>query len=136
MRRYKGINKSEIFEAWNRLRNALLAARDGNEVEEIMNALFTSEEKLQLGRRIIIAEFIKSEMSLLEISQILRAGNDTISRVVRKLEKYPRAFELIEKRGSKVESEYDKKKYRSVGGSKLVYKKREYAGITRRDIKR
>lgn len=136
MRRYKYLQKGEISEAWNKLGDALLAAKDGKEVDEIMNALFTDEEKFQLGRRILIAECVKQNMTVVEICTLLRAGNDTVSRVLRKFEKYPRGFELIEKRNKKVLDEYDRKKYKSVGGSTLVFKKKEYTGIVKKDISR
>lgn len=136
MRRYKYIQEKDIFESWNKLRDALLAAHDGNEVNEIMKSLFTEEEKFQLGRRIIIADGLKMGMTIIEICDILRVGKNTVSSVLRKLEKYPTGFDLIEKRTAKMEKEYGQKKYKEVGGSKLVHKKKEYTGITRKDIKR
>lgn len=136
MRRYKNIQKEEIFTAWNRLRNALLAARDGNEVDEIMKALFTSEEKFQLGRRIMVVECLKQEMTNQEIRELLGVGMSTISHVSNRLNKYPRGFELIERRSRKVEKEYGSKKYQKTGGSKLVFKKKTYSGRTRKDVKR
>lgn len=136
MKRYKYIEEKEIFESWNKLRDALLAAKNGTEVNEIMKSLFTDEEKFQLGRRIIIAEALKMEMTIIEICNLLKVGRNTVSSVIRKLERYPEGFNLIEKRSRKVEEEYKKKKYKEKGGSKLVYKKREYTGITRKDIER
>ena len=46
MRRYRFLEKEEIFDALNKLRNAFLAARDGDEVEEIINGLLTFDEKM------------------------------------------------------------------------------------------
>lgn len=136
MRRYKYVDKEDIFASWNKLRDALLAAKDGSEVDSIMRALFTEEERFQLGRRIQIAECLKSGMTIIEISQALKAGNSTVVHISRRIEKYPEGFELIYKRHKKVEEEYEKKKYTKVGGSKLVFKKKVYTGITRKDIKR
>lgn len=136
MRRYKYIEEKDIFESWNKLRDALLAAQNGSEVNEIMKSLFTDEEKFQMGRRILIAEGLKMGMTIVEITDLLKVGKNTVSSVLRKLERYPAGFELIEKRSLKVEKEYDKKKYKSSGGSKLVFKKKEYSGVTRKDIKR
>ena len=62
MRRYKFLQKEDLFEALNRLRDAFLAAKDGNEVEEIINGLLTQDEKLKIGRRILVAEYIKDGM--------------------------------------------------------------------------
>ena len=49
MRRYRFLEKEEIFDALNKLRNAFLAARDGDEVEEIINGLLTFDEKMKIG---------------------------------------------------------------------------------------
>ena len=57
MRRYKFLDKDSVFSALNRLRASFLAAKDGNDVEEIINALFTVDEKLRIGRRIQIAHW-------------------------------------------------------------------------------
>lgn len=136
MRRYKFATEKEIFEAWNKLRDALLVAHDGKEVNTIMQALFTDEEKFQLGRRILIAEYLRGGMTFVEISDLLKVGKETILRMSRKLEENPEGFSLIEKRGKKVEQEYQKKKYKEVGGSKLIRKQKKYTGIMRKDIGR
>ncbi len=136
MRRYKYVDKEDIFASWNKLRNALLAAKDGSEVDSIMRALFTEEERFQLGRRIQIAECLKAGMTIIEICDVLKAGNSTIVHISRRLEKYPEGFELISKRHKKVEVEYEKGRYSKEGGSKKVFKKKTYTGLTRKDIKR
>lgn len=43
MRRYKFLKKEDIYQAFNRLRDAFLSAKDGNEVEEIINGLLTRD---------------------------------------------------------------------------------------------
>lgn len=136
MRRYSFLSEADVFEALNKLRNAFLAAKDGSEVNQIINSLLTSEEKLQLGRRILIAEGLKQGLTLLDICQMLKVGKGTVVSVSQNLERYPQGFELIEKRGLSVEKHYQQKKYKYVGGSKLIKKKRVYTGITRKDIKR
>lgn len=136
MRRYRNVDKDQIFDSWNKLRNALLAAKDGIEVNLIMNALFTEEEKFQLGRRISISQCLKQGMTTREICELYHVGVNTVLSVTRKLEKFEQGFELIEERQKKVELEYGKKKYKKVGGSKLVFKKKIYTGITRKDIQR
>lgn len=136
MRRYKFLTKEDIFEALNRLRDAFLAAKDGSEVNEIINGLLTRDERLKIGRRIIIAEYIVSGRSIEVITKELKVGKNTVLSVMRALEEYPNAFELVNKRTSKVEKEYHDKKYRLSGGSTLVFKKREHTGFTRKDVKR
>lgn len=136
MRRYKHVDKEDIFTSWNKLRDALLAAKDGGEVDSIMRALFTEEERFQLGRRIQIAECLKSGMTIIEICEALKAGNSTIVHISRRIEKYPEGFELISRRHKKVEKEYEKGRYIKEGGSTKVFKKKSYSGLTRKDIKR
>lgn len=115
MRRYKFLRKEDIYEALNRLRDAFLAAKNGEEVEEIINGILTHDEKIKIGRRILVAECLKLEKSL---------------------DMYPASFELIGKRSNKVEKLYAQKKYRLIGGSTLVFKKREYTDFKRKDVKR
>lgn len=136
MRRYDFLTKHEIYSALNKVRDALLAAKDGNQVNEILEGLFTDEEKIKLGRRLLIAEQLRMGVTHDEIADELRVGKTTINSVYKKLVSNPECFRLIFKRGEKVEKEYQSKKYRKVGGSTLVFKKKIYTGITRKDIKR
>ena len=45
-------------------------------------------------------------------------------------------FDLIKRRSEIVEKEYKSKKFNMVGGPKLVFKRKEYSGFSRKDIKR
>lgn len=136
MRRYKFLRKEDVYEALNRLRDAFLAAKDGTEVEEIINGLLTQDEKLKIGRRILIAEYIKAGNSLDEITNMLKVGKNTIVSVMKSLDTYPTFFDLISRRSKKVETTYGQRKYRLIGGSTLVFKKRQYTGFKRKDVKR
>ncbi|OGH19285.1 MAG: hypothetical protein A2868_04090 [Candidatus Levybacteria bacterium RIFCSPHIGHO2_01_FULL_40_15b] len=136
MRRYKHLDKRDIYEAFNELRNAFLAARDGTEVDKITDGLLTHDEKLKIGRRILIAQWLISGFGIEEIRKQMKVGKNTIMHISRRLEKYRECFELIERRGKTVEKEYEKKAYRSVGGSQLVFKRKEYAGFKRKNVKR
>lgn len=136
MRRYKFLKKEDIYQALNRLRDAFLSAKDGNEVEEIINGLLTHDEKLKIGRRILVAEYIKDGIGFEEIAKILKVGKNTIASVMKSLDKYPRSFDIIAKRRTNVEAVYAKRKYRLTGGSTLVFKKREYTGFRRKDVER
>jgi Trp operon repressor len=134
--RYKFLLDNDEYEITNLVRNALLAAGDGEDVNEIMNAILTTDEKIKIGRRIQIASMIFSGMNGQEIKEILKVGRNTITLVSKHLDKYQKGFELILDRQKKVEKEFGKKAYKKVGGSKLVHKKKEYTGLTRKDIKR
>lgn len=136
MRRYKFLTKRDTLDAFYKVQDAFLAARDGNDVKEIINGLLTEDEKLRIGRRILIAEALRSEMTFKDMTSIANVGYSTIAWVSRHLERYPKCFDLIFQRRSKMEKEYESKKYKLVGGSKLVFKKKEYTGIKRSDIKR
>lgn len=136
MRRYKFLTKDDIYKALNRLRDAFLSAKDGTEVEEIINGILTKDERLKIGRRILIAEYLHKGIGIDEIVDNLRVGKNTIMSVAKTLDQNSNFFNLIEKRRKKVEKEYNRKKYRLVGGSTLVFKKREYTGFSRKDVER
>ena len=44
MRRYGFLTKTDTYEALNRLRDAFLAAKDGNEVNEIINGILKIQD--------------------------------------------------------------------------------------------
>ncbi|MBI2621325.1 MAG: hypothetical protein HYW63_01600 [Candidatus Levybacteria bacterium] len=136
MRRYKFLEKEAIYEALNRLRDSFLAATDGNEVEEIINGLLTLDERLKIGRRILIAEYISSGVGIDEISRELKVGKNTIVHVMRLMDARPDCYNLIRRRGLLVEKEYRNKRYSKTGGSQLVFKRNEYTGFNRKDVKR
>lgn len=136
MRRYGFLTKADTYEALNRLRDAFLAAKDGSEVNEIISGILTPDEKIRIGRRILIAEALKADGKYREISQISNVGYSTILWVSRQLVNFPVCFELLFRRRVKLQREYRAKKFTKVGGSQLVFKKKIYTGIKRSDIKR
>ena len=136
MRRYKFLTDKDVFESFNKLRDAFLSSQDGNEVEKIIHGLLTTDEKLKIGRRILIADALLSGMKIDDITLVLRVGKTTITQVARSLDNDSSWHSLISRRGKKVEKEYNSKKYNYSGGSKLVYKKKSYSGFRRKDVKR
>lgn len=136
MRRYKFLTKEDIYEALNEVRDAFLAAKDGNEVNEIMSFMLTTEEKIRLGRRVLLAKYLELDLTLDEIYKMLKVGKSTVQFVTRRAHLHPIGLELIRKRGKKVEDEYQRRKFREVGGSQLVFKRKEYTGLKRKDVKR
>ncbi len=136
MRRNKNLSHAKIYEALNIERNAFLAAKDGNQVNKIIDGLLTYDERLKIGRRILIAKCLRSNIGIDEISHLLRVGKSTIMHVSRRLEKYDEWFDLINKRSETTEKEYLRKKYKSVGSSQLVFKKKAYTGFKRKDVNR
>ena len=120
----------------NRLRASFLAAKDGSDVEEIIKAILTHDERMKIGRRIQIAELIKQGVLYRQIAKELKVGLTTVLLVARKLDQNPTGYELIMDREEKVEKEYRRKAYEKTGGSKTIYKKKVYMGFTRKDVKR
>ena len=135
-RRYQRLEKEEVFEAFNRLRDSFLAAKDGVEVDIITDGLLTHDEKLKIGRRILIAEYLIAGHPIEYISNFLKVGRNTVMHVKRRLEKYQQCFELIERRRKLVGKEYENKSHRMIGGSQLIIKRKEYTGFKRADVKR
>jgi uncharacterized protein YerC len=136
VRRYKFLNKDSVYTALNKLRAAFLAAKDGNDVEEIISGILTNDERIKIGRRIQIAQMLSEDTPYIEIAKTLKVGLTTVMQIVSKMQKSPKCFDLINSRESKVESEYQNRRYRMIGGSTLIFKKREYTGFTRKEVKR
>lgn len=126
----------DSFEALNKLRDAFLSAHDGHEADLITDGILTHDEKLKIGRRILIANWILAGIGIEEISRQLRVGKNTVMHVSRRVEKYEDCFKLIKKRSETVEKEFDSKAYKLTGGSTLVHKRREHTGFKRIDVKR
>ena len=79
-----------------------MAARDGAEVDRILNGLLTLDERIKIGRRILVAEYIIAGIKIEEISTILSVGKNTVANVSRALSENPECFKLIEERGKKL----------------------------------
>ncbi|MBI4097142.1 MAG: hypothetical protein HY428_01885 [Candidatus Levybacteria bacterium] len=136
MRRYKFLQKEDIYTALNRSRDAFLAAKNGTEVEEIINGLLTHDERLKIGRRILIAQYLTAGIKFEDIAKQLKVGRNTIVSVMKSLDEHGDFLDLINKRAQKVEKEYEKRKYNLIGGSKLIHKRKEYSGFRRKDVER
>ena len=134
--RYRFLSKDHVYEALNKLRAALLAAKDGEEVETIIKGVLSFDERIKIGRRIQVAQMIIEDYGHDEIKKTLKVGSSTIMLVNKNLRQFPKCFEYIKKREDKVETEFNKKAYRKVGGPKLVYKKTKYIGFKRSKVKR
>jgi uncharacterized protein YerC len=136
MRRYNFLRDEDIYAALNRLRDTFLAAKDGNEVEEIINGLLTNDEKLKIGRRILIAEYLDAGVKFEEIAKELKVGKNTILSVMKNLDEYHDILPLIMQRTQKVHKEYQKKRFKKTGGSALIHKQKLYTGFKRKDVPR
>ena len=130
------MRQDDVYEALNKVRDALLAARDGSEVDMVMNGILTFDERMKVGRRIKIAELLLSGLTMEEIKDNLKVGFGTIQHVANRLDKYKKCFELIKERTKKIEREYKKNAYVLSGGSTKVFKTREYTGYKRKNVKR
>jgi|GEM_PF-1526917 len=135
-RRYKRLDQDDFYAAFNKVRDAFLAAKDGNEVNEVINALLTDDEKTKIGRRVLIADFLREGVAYREIADILKVSNNTILKIADLLENRAAGFDTVLKRSQKVKDEYKAKAYRRVGPSRVAYKRKEYTGFKRSDVKR
>lgn len=113
-----------------------MAAKNGGEVDLITDALITYDERLKIGRRVIVAGLLDSGMGYQEIARLLKVGSTTILSVDRQLTNHPQGFQLIFARSQKVENKYREKAYRKIGGAKVVFKKTVYTGYKRKDVPR
>lgn len=136
MRRYKFLLKEEVYDALNGVRDALLAAKDGNDVENIIKGILTFDERMKIGRRVLIAEYLLAGVPFHEIARMLKVGKTTIGFVSKNLDEYTKCFELIKLRRNKVKTVFGRQAYVGRGGSKLVFKRKEYTGFKRKDVKR
>ena len=136
MKRYRFLKSEDIEDAINRLGNAFLAAKNGRDVDRIIYGLLTSDERLKIGRRILVAEFIREGMTFKEISKHLKVGKNTIQHVYKLLDRDEGWINLIEKRNDLVNKEYKKKKYIKKGGSNLIFKPKVYSRFSKKEVKR
>jgi len=136
MKRYRFLTREDVFKALNKLRAAFLAAKDGQEVDELIKGLLTHDERMKIGRRIILSQLLDEDVTYDYITKNLKIGRQTIIELQRLKDKYPKCFELINKREEKVEGEYHDKAYKTVTSPSTWKKFPEYTGYKRNKIKR
>jgi TrpR family transcriptional regulator, trp operon repressor len=135
-RRYEFLTDKEFIEAWNRLKDAFLAAKDGDDVDLIVKGLLSNDERLKIGRRIEVARMLAEGLPNRDIAQRLRVGVATVQMVSERMSRFPECFKILEERTEKVEKEFKKRAYVKTGGAKLLFKKTRYTGYKRKDVKR
>lgn len=135
-RRYGFLSNESFYQAWNRLRDAFLAAKNGEEVDIIIKGLLTNDERVKIGRRAEIASMLENGWGYREIADELRTGMSTVQMVARKLAEHPECFKLLRDRTKKVEKEFSQRAYKKVGSSQLVFKKTKYTGFKRKQVTR
>lgn len=135
-RRYQFLSEDFVSNAISKLRAAFLAAKNGDDVEEIIKGVLTYDERLKIGRRIEIAQMLEEGITYKEIADELKVGLSTISLVDKLMRQYPNCYELIKEREEKVEREFSRKAYIGRGGSKMIFRKKEYTGFKRKDVSR
>lgn len=136
MRRYKFLDKDGVYKALNKLRSAFLAAKDGKEVDELIKGILTPDERLKIGRRILVSQCIDEEFTYNQIRQTLRVGRQTVIEVQKAKNNHPKCFELLSKREDKVETEFGEKAYKMTGNPKRFQKFPSYTGYKRSDVER
>ncbi len=136
MRRYSFLEKEAIFEVFNKLRSVFLAAKDGSDVDQIIKGILTSDERIKIGRRIIIAKLLDEDLTYDEIRKILKVGKQTILQVQKLKSRFPKCFDMINQREEKVENEYYSKAYIEKVNSLNWKKYVKFTGFRRKDVKR
>ena len=127
MRRYKFLTKDSINTALNKLRKAFIVANNLETVKKITKGILTQDERMKIGRRIQIVQMLKSGLTYRQIREELKVGVNTIMLVERKMQQNPECFNLILDLKEKVViREKPMKAFQSLGGSKLIFKKRIY----------
>jgi uncharacterized protein YerC len=97
MKRYHFLSEKEIIEALDHLKDAFLSAKNAREIGHIIDGLLTHDEKMKIGRRIIVAKLLDSFTSR-ELVETSRFGRTTLSLVSKLRDANPEAFNLILKR--------------------------------------
>ncbi|EKD94466.1 MAG: hypothetical protein ACD_26C00034G0001 [uncultured bacterium] len=113
-----------------------MAAKDGSEVDEIIKGILTNDERIKIGRRILISQLLDTDTTYDEIRKNFKIGKQTILHVQKLKDKYPKCFELINKREIKVDDEYHKKAYEMVGHTRSLQRFPSYTGFKRKNVKR
>lgn len=123
-------------EALEYFRSLLFTAKRGKDAYEIIENVFTEEERYAIGRRLQIADWLMSGASYLDIQDQLKTTNVTIGRVARRLGHNPEIFEKIIKRYNQDIKEIRDRSYSKVGGGKKAIKETVRTGFTDKDLTR
>lgn len=136
LRRYYFLSNRDIGEIFDKVRDAFLAAKDGHDVDAVIDAILTAEERVKIGRRIMVAQLINDKATYEDLHRILKVGKVTVTTVIHQMLVNPEGFEAILRRTKKVSQEYKDKAYAKVGSSKLFLKKSVRTNFNIRDVKR
>lgn len=135
MARYDFLPRHAVEDALEKLRAALLAAKDGHDVDEIIQGLLTPDEYIKLGRRIEVARLLKSGMTYREISDDMSVGLSTVKLVARKLYERPRCYKLIHSTEQKIDNEHSKERYRKTGSLMMIRKRKIRTSRSPKDVR-
>lgn len=98
MRRYQHLDEEQKYSALGELRQAFMSAKEEQEVDQIIYAILTEDERLKIGRRIEIARQIRAGLTYREIMRDLKVGLSTVEMVGKRMDKFPVGYELLRKR--------------------------------------
>ena len=124
MKRYGNLTKDQVQDALHKLRTAFLAAKNNQQVDEILHGLLTRDERIKLGRRIAISKLIAKGMGYDEISDELGVGKTTIIHVLKKIDSHPECFKHILNLEKKIQKQSKQKSKRGIGSSIQFFKKK------------
>lgn len=123
-------------EALQYFRSLLFTPSNAKECYEIIESVFTEEERYAIGRRLQIAAYLLDGTPYQEIEDQLKTTSVTISRVHKRLRRNSEIFRKIIHRFEKDEEEIRKRSYDKVGASKKVFKKTVRTGFKEEELRR
>jgi len=115
----------------------LLAANNIESCFEITDSVFTKDEILKIGRRILIAEGLTQGMTTKELKESINTSDKTVGMVRDKLRDFPAGFKSVFNKISGIKEEYLSKKYiKMSSGSRTVKRWIEVTDFDFKSIKR
>lgn len=137
LRRYYFLDDKSLPEIYEKVQDAFLAAKSGNEVKTVIDAILTADEQVKVGRRILVAQLIKDgKITYEDLLKKLKVGKSTVAWVIHQMLVNPEGFEAIFKRVKKVDQEYADKAFTSSILSRHIVGLKTRTNFKRADVKR
>lgn len=137
LRRYYFLDNKSLPAIYDKVQAAFLAAKDGNEVKAVIDAILTPDEKVKVGRRILVAQLIKDgKITYEDLLKTLKVGKSTVAMVIHQMLINPEGFEAIFRRVKKVDQEYKDKAFATSVLSRHIVGPKTRTNFKRADVKR
>lgn len=131
------MSDKSLLEIYEKVGAAFLAAKDGKEVKAVIDAILTPDEKVKVGRRVLVAQLINNgNVTYEDLLKNLKVGKNTVSMVIHQMLVNPEGFEAIFRRVKKVDEEYKDKSFTSSILSRHIVGRKTRTNFKRTDVKR